>query len=271
MSAAKRDAWICQPCRSNTGDPSNPDEPSCTQLSSVIAKLDQLTATVASMAEKMEVMLAFKETSEKLVQSVSFLSEKYDNVLETATTNKAELTQLKAEVASLSLTVAQQNDTIDKMSTEINDLEQYTRRANFEIHGFPATRGEDLVAFVTDLAIKLNIADFQKTDIATVHRLPARQDAIPSIIVQMKTAAKKQVWMNARKGLAALQSDTFPRLYFNENLTRTNRELFRLARFRGKEKGFKFIWTGNGKVLAKKCEGAPVTRIEKLSDLEKIV
>lgn len=77
--------------------------------------------------------------------------------------------------------------------------------------------------------------------------------------------------MNTRKSLAALESVTFPRLYFNENLTRTNRELFRFARVRGKEKGFKFIWTGNGKILAKKCEGAPVIRIDKLSDLEKIV
>lgn len=157
------------------------------------------------------------------------------------------------------------------MSTNINDLEEYTRRVNFEIHGFPATQGQDLVAVMTHLAVKLIIADFQKTDITTVNHLPARQDAIPSNIVQMKTTAKKKVWMNARKGLAALESDTFPRLYFNENLTQTNRELFRFARFRGNEKGFKFIWTGNGKILAKKCEGVPVIRIDKLSDLEKIV
>lgn len=98
MSTVKRDAWICQACRSNTGDSSNPDEPSCTQLSSVIAKLDQLTPTVATLAEKIDVMLAFRVTSEKLVESVSFLSEKYDKVLETASTNKVVLTQLKAEL-----------------------------------------------------------------------------------------------------------------------------------------------------------------------------
>ncbi|KAH7936114.1 hypothetical protein HPB52_018432 [Rhipicephalus sanguineus] len=45
--------------------------------------------------------------------------------------------------------------TIHTMNTEINALEQYTRRCNFEIHGLPIERNENLMSILGRVAESL--------------------------------------------------------------------------------------------------------------------
>lgn len=277
MSIERREAWSCQACKKSGAATS--DASFSHQLTSVSQKLDQLTTTVGALVVKVEELLVFKSTAERLAEtvgevqkSIEFLSTKYDSVLSAVSDNQAELGKLRAHCESLS-TVSAQAATIHSMNTEINALEQFTRRCNFEIHGLPVERNENLMSILGKVAGKLGI-EFQPSDVAVVHRLPARMDSIPAIIVQAHTVAIKQKWLDARKGLPKLVLDGMvpnPRLYFNDNLTRANRDLFRQARMRGREKEYKFVWTRDGKVLARKAEGSPLVRIDTLMDLEKLV
>lgn len=277
MSIERREAWSCQACKQSGAATS--DASFSHQLTSVSQKLDQLTTTVGALVVKVEELLVFKSTAERLAEtvgevqkSIEFLSTKYDSVLSAVSDNQAELGKLRAHCESLS-TVSAQAATIHSMNTEINALEQFTRRCNFEIHGLPVERNENLMSILGKVAGKLGI-EFQPSDVAVVHRLPARMDSIPAIIVQAHTVAIKQKWLDARKGLPKLVLDGMvpnPRLYFNDNLTRANRDLFRQARMRGREKEYKFVWTRDGKVLARKAEGSPLVRIDTLMDLEKLV
>lgn len=280
MSTVKRETWMCQTCKSGTS--SNQSNASLDpHFSAINSKLDQLTSTVEMLMVKVEELLSFKATCEKMAETVSdiqtsidFLSEKYDSVLSTLTVNQTEMSQLKAEVESLSATVARQTDILDKTTLQINELEQYGRRCNLVIHGLPLKPNEDLKSFMCDLAGRLKLTNFQEDEICKIHRLPTqdKSNTSPPILVQFQNASVQEKWFRARKDLPDLaEPEKFPRLYFNENLTRMNSELFRLARSKGKENGFKFVWTRNGKVLARKSEGAPFIRIEKLSDLDKIV
>lgn len=78
--------------------------------------------------------------------------------------------------------------------------------------------------------------------------------------------------MAARGRLKNLcQTDNDPKLFFNDNLTQANRELFWLTRTRGKESRFRFVWLKNAKIFAKKEEGSPVIRINTVRDLAKLV
>lgn len=284
MTTVKRETWLCQPCRSAVAKQpctdSNPGDASIAQqFTAVNKKLDQLRSTVELLAGKVEELLAFKATGEKVAESVAeiqssidFLSSKYDTVLSTVTAGQAAVAELRSQTESLSATVVSQAALIDKLSSDLNDLEQYSRRSNFEIHGLPRKPNEDLTSVISDLAGALNISEFKTADISTVHRLPSRGDSIPPVIVQMHNVTAKEKWLSARRLLPRLVQDgLFPRLYFNDNLSRANRELFRLARSKGKEKNFRFVWTRDGKVLAKKSEGAPLIRVQKMSDLERIV
>ncbi|XP_054931299.1 uncharacterized protein [Dermacentor andersoni] len=229
---------------------------------------------------KVQELLSFKGTCEKMADtvtgiqaSIAFLSEKYDSMLSTVTTYQTEVSQLRAQVESLSGTVARQAEILDETTMQLNELDQYGRRCNFEIHGLPLKPGEDLKSFMCDLAGQLRLSNFQEDEICRIHRLPTgnKSSSSPPILVQVQNASVKEKWFRARKCLSDLaRPEKFPRLFFNENLTRLNRELFRLARSKGKENGYKFVWTKNGKVLARKSEGAPFIRVEKFSDLDRI-
>lgn len=144
------------------------------------------------------------------------------------------------------------------MNTEINALEQIDRNKN-------------LMSILGKVAGKLGI-EFQPSDVAVVHRLPARRDSIQAIIVQAHTIAIKQKWMGACKGLSKIVfngMDPNTRLCFNDNLTRANRELFRQARMRGREKEYKFVGTRNKSAGEK--SGRLLVRIDALMDLERLV
>lgn len=283
MSAAKRGAWECQACKTQTEKlgttASNSGDASSAMLSAVHEKLDALKNTVDALTAKVGELLTVRDVCGKLAESVGevqkfaeHLSSKYDSVLTSVTANQAQISKLQPQVEAISSSVAGHAAQLDDMNVRINELEQYSRVCNFEIHGYPYKANEDLVSFLGDVASRLQITDFTPDDVNAVHRLPSRDDSVAPILVQMRSVSAKQKWLSAKNGLAALQQNgSFPRLYFKDNLTRMNRNLYRLARARGKERNYKFVWTRNGKVLAKKLEGAPVLRIERLSDLDRIV
>lgn len=173
---------------------------------------------------------------------------------------------------SLRSTVAEQSDQISHLQSDINDSEQYSRLPNLEIHGYPVRPNENLQVLINELATKLNLAAFQPSEVLTLHRLPAKRDAIPPIIVRFQSVRSKEKWMEAKKNLRLLsQSDPGLRLFFNDNLTHANKELFWKARCCGRERNYKFVWVRNSKMFAKKSEGSPLVRVNSVRDLEKIV
>lgn len=284
MSSAKRESWVCPECKKQAVKQSvagakSDDAALAQQLLTVNDKLDRLTSTVETLTGRVEELLTFKATGERTAQTVleiqgslDSLDAKYESVSSIVTANQTAVSELGTQVDTLSATIVAQALLLEKVGSELNDLEQYSRRCNFEIHGLPYKPNEDLSSFLSELAAKLNISEFKATDVSALHRLPARSNTIPVILVQMHTVSAKQEWLSARGVLRELAHDsTFPRLYFNDNLSRAQRELYRLARLKGNDKHFKFVWTKNGRILAKKDEEAPVLYINKASDLESIV
>lgn len=57
----------------------------------------------------------------------------------------------------------------------------------------------------------------------------------------------------------------------NDALTAYYKDQLWKARERGKDKGYKFIWTKNSKILVKKDENPRVLKIDIEKDLNKIV
>lgn len=277
MSTVKRETWCCQPCRSDSGasadtDTLSGDNSFAKQFSAVNERLDSLVSTVQRLATKMEDLLALKTAVVEIQESIDHLSAKYDTVVATMNANKADIAVLNAHAQSLTTAVDDHTESLYQLTTELNQLQQYTRRCNFEIHGLAVQPKENLSSFVCELALKLDLTNFSTTDIAAVHRLPSGPNKIPPVLVQVHKVSTKEQWMSARTKLPELaEEETFPRLYINENLTRANKELFRLARLKGKEKGFKFVWTRNGRVLARKEEGRPIVHIDSKADLDFIV
>lgn len=256
-----------------------------TQLASIGAALNDLLSLKTSveallpLPAKVDQLLALQPAVEELRSTVSGLQttvasfgEKYESVLALAKTNEESVKNLHNEVGSVRTTMLEQSREIERLKQELNDSQQYSRRCNMEVHGLPFTQGENLIKVMEDLSVKLNLPLLQSSDILAIHRLPKRTDLSSTVLVSFASPAIKNVWMAARGGLRRLSQPAHQlRLFFNDNLTAANRELFWMARSKGKESGFRFVWIKNAKIFAKKEEGSLALRISTVRDIEKIV
>lgn len=293
MSASKAEKWRCQGCRG--GPPKSHSENDLTppqgesgsfssELSTVNHKLDLLLSwkdTMGPLHElhpKIDALLLLKETVDSLrttinemQTSLDFYSKAYDTLVKSTQSQDKLIKDLQSETSSLRAIVTDQSNEIQKLKSDQNDSDQAHRLSNLEIHGIPVSAGENIIHIMTDLAEQLSVESFEPAQVVAAHRLPAKPGAVPPILVRFSSVPHKERWMTCRKRLGTLPTnDSHPRIYFNDNLTEANRKLFWMARSRGKERGFKFVWVRHGRIFAKHSQSSQPIRITDVGALEKI-
>ena len=87
-----------------------------------------------------------------------------------------------------------------------------------------------------------------KIEITAIHDLPKRKDGTIPVIVQLLSVDKKTDLMRRRKNLKGSN------VFLNDQLTRTNNELFAEARRLKKEGKLYGTWTMNCNIFVKKTE-----------------
>lgn len=291
MGTGKRAQWECRECRGTKKRPRQSSTPSISsdalhgQIASINEKLESLASlkvdvnSLLGLPSKVDQLLGLKAAVDDLrssvnevQKSVSFLSEKYDDFVVRMSANDRELRETVTEVISMKEKLENQATEIELLKSEVNRQEQYSRLQNLEIHGIPVQPNENLTSCAAELAHQLKIKNFDTSSILAIHRLPARNDKVPTVIIRFASVAQKNEWMSHRGELRALnQSGSGPRLFFNENLTASNRELFWLTRRKGKEKNYRFVWTKDGTVFAKKDANSPLIRVLRVDDLSKLI
>lgn len=288
MGQAKRDIWVCKTCRSarkrrgssSQCDDSQAGESSCAE-SALLSELREIRKSLESLPElhaKVDSLLLLKtefaglsKHVQELQASVDFTSKQYDTILDQVKANQQQMSKGEEEIDALKKTVLEQTMQIQRLQEDQNESEQYSRRANLEIHGLPFEQGEDLKDELSKLAIALKVPNFSPSDVLAIHRLPSKRDTVPVVLVRFASLSIKESWCAARGKLSHLhQSGALPKLFFNDNLTKFNRDLFWHARTAAKGKGYRFAWVKTGKIFVKKNEDAPLLRISKLSDIAKI-
>lgn len=277
MGQTKRDNWVCKTCRTakKRGGAGAQVTGPATDSGEV---LSGLMAEVKSIHTKLDALLLLKTELSKLAttvheleKSVSFLSNRYDTVLEELKSTQEKAATREAEMHSLKEMVQTQAQQLEQILREQNEAEQYSRKANMEIHGLKMSLNENLSEWIEKLAETLEVPNFSMDDIVAIHRLPAKQGAIPTVLVRFASVALKETWFSLRRKLRQLHdSDVIPRLFFNENLTRANRRLFWLARVAAKANGYKFAWVKGGRIFVKKFEDAPLIRVNSEADIGRI-
>lgn len=294
MCASKHEKWRCVGCRGGLsksnleGDltPSSQVDPIAfmAELSTVNKKLDLLLAwkdTVDSLHDlhpKVDALLSMKQEVDTLRDSVntmqesmSFVSSQYDSLVTSVKSQATIIKGLQAETCSLKSIVSEQAHEIQHLKTNQNDIEQSNRLSNLEVHGIPFSPQENTIDLLTGLAQRINIEGFHPADIVAAHRLPVKSGAVPPVLIRFSSVSIKEQWMGYRGRLGYLpHDDSDPRIYFNENLTDSNRKLFWMARTRGKEKNFKFVWVRHGKIYAKQSQNSPLLRITDVGALDQI-
>lgn len=165
----------------------------------------------------------------------------------------------------------------EMLHREISDLQQYSRVNCLELHNYPVEKNEDLVGVVKSVGSALGHPISEQL-IDNCHRLPSRKGdskSPPAIIIKFTRRIDKEELLRKRRikrdfstrhlGLAS----DIP-LYLNESLAPERRRVLALARRIKAEKGYKYLWIRNGKILMRKIDGQAVIVLETESDLSKL-
>ena len=142
----------------------------------------------------------------------------------------------------------------------MTDLDQYHRRVNLEFAGVPEEEGEDPDKLVLQIAKKIH-PGISAADIDVVHRLgKANSDGNRgprTIIARFTNRRSRNAIYDGRrklqhvttKDLGFRRSNGNGRIYVNENLVASTRELLKETNKARRSAGYKYLWTNNGRIL----------------------
>lgn len=201
--------------------------------------------------------------------SVKFSSDVTDNVAEIMRDMKEMRLDMKKLVEkNRELEIENQ-----QLHQRVDELEQYQRLNNLEIKGLPSDCNETTV--IKEIVNKLG-ETLDEKDIDVCHKVKIPNSAEKNVIVRFTRRSKRNaVLAKARKARLTTESLGFDgpskAVYINEHLTAKNKRLLGAAVARKKATGWKFVWTTDGKVLARRCESAPIIHITSLSDVERMM
>ncbi|XP_077864342.1 polycystin-1-like protein 2 [Saccoglossus kowalevskii] len=259
------DTQLCKRCKNVRFPPPLPPNQSKMADSKNEAgdsKLDEIQATLLTLTAKMDKLNRVEDKLEDMRKCVEYVSNFFDGLNEQLCDMRRENDDLREQLA--------------KSNNETNELQQYTRRNNLEIAGIIEEENENTDDIVVKVAAAAGVT-ISPNDIDISHRLPRRSNSRnhqpTSIIVKFVRRTIRNELYKSKKHLknrsaCNIEFASNNRIYINENLTPTNKQIFFEANQRRNEKRWKFIWTTNGKIYTRKEAGHPAIRIAKLGDID---
>ena len=208
--------------------------------------------------ELLEENRALRKQYEDLKQSIEFNNSKLESL-------EKENKNLKEEVSSLKKLLRETKDDVDTLHedlgtaiTELDDLQQYTRKHNLEIHEIAEIAVENIAENIIKLGKVVNV-HISPDDIDICHRMETRNNSGPKpIIVRFKSHKTKNELFKARKHLKSVSLKQYFRatnaVYINENLKSRRRKLFAEARKFKNDNRWQSAWTMDGKIFIKKSK-----------------
>ncbi|KAH7937733.1 hypothetical protein HPB49_015117 [Dermacentor silvarum] len=102
------------------------------------------------------------------------MSNKYDEAMAKLKHQSDDISDLKKRVVKLEA-VAKEKE-VDKLKHEINELDQYSRRLNLEVHGLSQHTNENLLEKLNKLASDLELPPLSECDVEAAHRIPSKNE-----------------------------------------------------------------------------------------------
>lgn len=233
-----------------------------------------------SVANKLDVLIAqndyIKQEFAGMKTSLNFINAEFERHKNHLTDVDSSIKILQSETQSLHAQSSALAQSSFQRERENENLEQFLREENLEIHGVPSSHGENTDDFVLKIGKAIDI-DIRISDISVSHRLPGGNTEKPApILVRFISRRKRNEFMKNKrlikdKDIASFNIEGLGNLFINENLTRFKRELLYEARKLKKLCKYEYLWTVNGNIYIKKDRLAQRIQINCKNDLAKIV
>ncbi|XP_063380275.1 uncharacterized protein LOC134669308 [Cydia fagiglandana] len=173
---------------------------------------------------------------------------------------------------------------VSELEEQLNNQEQISTQNEIEIMGVNESPQENPVHLALCVAAKIGLA-LKEEDVDSVTRVGFRRKPNDShdsgntrprpLVVRLLRRTKRNAFLQAGKSRHNITSADIQvagppqKLFFNERLTKSNRLLFRAARTRSRQSGYKFCWTKHGSIFIRKQEGNAAIRIRRVADLDR--
>ena len=231
--------------------------PSCNQN---LDKSD--TQEIKEDIKEMKVSIA------QLANSMTTLNTQFQLALDGINKNLSALTQ---QVNDLQQQNVEKGKQLYEMDTRINKLEQQMINNNIEIGN---VNNEEMLPkhIIKNIGETLGITINDK-DVKSGYRIKGNK-----VIIEFASYNKKIDIMTKIKrhriDATNINKDTgdekFKFIYINDHLTFTNRKLLWLAKTKANELNWKYVWTKNGAVYARKNETSKPILIKNCADIDMI-
>ena len=241
------------------------------------------------------------ETMSSTTDSAALLAE-LRQLRQELTEVKLQNSEIKTQMSSISehltKTLNEQSKVLQNAQLEIDSLkstigilqqrmamkEQDSLKNDLEIAGLIEEDNEDLHQIVKTISQKVGV-ELRESDIDDVIRVGPRVSSTKNssdlkvprpVVVKLVRKRKRDELIKAARSRRNVTSENVldgrpSRLFFNERLTRDNRILFREARSRCSEHGFRYCWIRNEGIFIRRSDGRPATRISTTTDLDEKV
>lgn len=175
-------------------------------------------------------------------------------------------------------------DMIASLKIDLNDRDQEILCNDIEVAGITEEKNERTLHLAHMISKKLGVP-LEERDIVHAERVGAvrRSDAQDggaprprALVVRLARRSQRDQLLAAarvRRGITTADmglSSSARSFYVNERLTRHNRQLFHKARAEASRFQWKFVWTRDGCIYARKEEGAPRRRLRTEADITKV-
>ena len=180
-----------------------------------------------------------------------------------------ELAKLKSNLALKDKAIAGLEDDNYRLSQEVDDLEQYTRRTNVRIYGVAEQTEENTDNLAIDFfKSELNV-DVASNDISRSHRVGKKSAAKPRPIIVRFTKHKTKVAVMSRRRMLKERKRPFN---LQEDLTINRREILNYLNKDIEEGIVSKVWTVDGVVCFRpSCDSSVIERCTSLEDCQEII
>ena len=235
------------------------------------------------------------ERHDHILGSVTYLASEYDDFLNEIKRINKQNSQLMQKMKNLEQIVTKFDNQQTNTEKQLEELEQYGRRENLEIHGIPLADNEDTGKIVQNVAKALKV-QLSKSDISTSHRLfnsnlndqhqkllnhrdqqpsAMRRNQPPPIIVRFCNRDKRNEMFSKRLKLKSVSNEIYPKpnaeiLAIRENLTKFRKFLFSEANKVKHALCYQFLWTRQGQIFLRKDSTSRIIKISNLNDLARV-
>lgn len=270
--SARKD-WCCESCK-----PEKTSLASNKSTSSTSITKEFLINTIDAFKEEM--LNEFKQIANEnaeLRNSVQFLSDAVDKSNTLMADVMKELKKIQEENVKLRKENAELRGTVNHLEVRVRNLEQHSRKQNIEINGLPETRNEDVNLILNDVAKAIGV-EMKAEKVVAAHRVPSfNKKRISPIIVRFSTYEERNAWIAGFKEVRPLTADrvnssfnSSAKVFINEHLSPENKLLLNKAKEVAKSKGYKYVWSRDGKIFVRRESGEGYRKIELSSDLDKL-